>query len=102
MRPHIYLLRGQWTCAHRSGGWTVWPYGKGDTPLAAYEDWKSRAPPVGTINVRIGVRIAWWFLPYAALLKALAIVTRRIPGDAHIERMAYRAVRTKLFDQPEV
>lgn len=39
-RPHIYLLRGEWTCARRSHGWNVWPYGKGATQVDAYNDWK--------------------------------------------------------------
>lgn len=39
LRPHIYLIHGRWTCASLSGGWAVFPYGKGDTPLDAYCDW---------------------------------------------------------------
>ncbi|MFP3185074.1 MAG: hypothetical protein RXR52_33680 [Paraburkholderia sp.] len=39
MRPHIYFLRGQWTCAATSGGWAIWPLGRGDTPRAAFCDW---------------------------------------------------------------
>lgn len=42
MRPLIYFKNGRWTCAAQSGGWQVWPYGKGDTPLAAYCDWLAR------------------------------------------------------------
>jgi hypothetical protein len=49
-----------------------------------------------TITIRCTV--AWWFLPYAALLKAFVIVTRRMPSDAHIERIARRAVRTELVE----
>lgn len=44
--------------------------------------------------------IAWWFKPYVALLKAFVIITRRVPSRAHIERMARRAVRTKMVKTP--
>ena len=39
-KPHIYLLRGQWTCARLSGSWCIYPYGKGSTPRAAYLHWQ--------------------------------------------------------------
>jgi hypothetical protein len=40
MKPHIYLLRGEWTCARKSGQWHIWPYGKGSTPNLAYLHWQ--------------------------------------------------------------
>lgn len=39
-KPHIYLLRGKWTCARLSDLWCIWPYGKGSTPRAAYLQWQ--------------------------------------------------------------
>jgi hypothetical protein len=39
-KPHIYLLRGKWTCARLSDLWCIWPYGKGSTPRAAYLHWQ--------------------------------------------------------------
>lgn len=95
MRPHIYLLRGQWTCARRSGGWTVWPYGKGNTPLAAYLDWKSRAPRLDTITVRVGVRVAWWVAPYTRLLILAVRITRRAPEMERFERRIMKGIKVK-------
>lgn len=40
--PHIYVRNGKWKCARRSGVWLVWPYGQGDSPLAAYCDFLRR------------------------------------------------------------
>jgi hypothetical protein len=50
-----------------------------------------------TITVRCTV--AWWFRPYAVLLMAFATITRRMPSDAHIERVVQRAVRTELIER---
>ncbi|WP_156789009.1 hypothetical protein [Burkholderia latens] len=47
-----------------------------------------------TITVRCS--IAWWLRPYIALLKVWVIVARRLPSDAHIERVARCAVRAKI------
>jgi hypothetical protein len=95
MHPHIYFLRGQWTCAAQSSGWQVWPYGKGDTPLAAYRDWLSMTRQI-TVTIRCSR--AWWLRPCFMALKAWVLITRRMPSDALIDRVARRAVRTELVE----
>ncbi|CAG4887894.1 hypothetical protein [Paraburkholderia saeva] len=44
--------------------------------------------------------MAWWFRPAVSLLKAYVLVTRRMPTDEYLERLARRSVRTELVERP--
>lgn len=50
-----------------------------------------------TFTVRCS--LAWWLRPCIVALKAWTLLTRRVPSDAFIERLARRAVRTELIEK---
>ncbi|VWB88591.1 hypothetical protein BLA13014_04101 [Burkholderia aenigmatica] len=51
------------------------------------------------ITITIRCRVAWWFRPALAALKAWAWLTGRVPSDAAIERIARRVVRTSIVTE---
>ncbi|WKZ84184.1 hypothetical protein N5B55_10340 [Ralstonia pickettii] len=55
-------------------------------------------PRVDTITVQCS--FAWWWRPYVLLLMAFAMLTQRLPSDAHVQRMVQRAMRTKIIKAP--
>lgn len=50
----------------------------------------------GTYTITVHCRAAWWLRPALAMLMAWVLLTRRMPSEALIERMARRAVRTSI------
>ncbi|WP_293048510.1 hypothetical protein [Pandoraea sp.] len=52
-------------------------------------------PEKRTFTVRC--RVAWWFAPYLAVLKAWVALTRRMPSDRHLEWVVERAVHTVVL-----
>lgn len=57
-------------------------------------------PVTHTITVTVRCRLAWWFKPYVALLLIGSRITGFLPSDAHLKRVADRALTTSV-SKPE-